>query len=117
ISLRCLVLIEGRIPSSQSVTIIDISNNQRVDYLKHQIKRKWPSLQEYDPSQITLHRMTEGITLKKVVSFYNDNTHKGTEMFPIDSIAVYFPDTPSDICENCIDVAVYVRGEPKRVEL
>ncbi|CAG8522978.1 hypothetical protein C2G38_1243932 [Gigaspora rosea] len=115
ISLRCLVLIDGHTPSPQSVTMIDISNNQRVDYLKHDIKRKWPTLQEYDPAQITLHKITEGITLKKMISSYSDTAQKGIEMIPIDLIAAYFPDPPSDNCENCIDVAVYVK--PKRNEL
>ncbi|RIB15907.1 hypothetical protein C2G38_2092255 [Gigaspora rosea] len=117
ISLRCLVLIEGHTPSPQSVTIIDISNNRRVDYLKHNIKRKWPSLQKYDPAQIKIYKMMEGITLKKLIILYNNNTQRGTEMSPIDSIAAYFPDSPSDNCENCIDIAVYVRKESNKDEL
>ncbi|EXX57197.1 uncharacterized protein OCT59_022184 [Rhizophagus irregularis] len=72
---------------------------------------------KYDPDQITLRKMTDRITAKKfITSFYNDKVERGVEMFPVDSVSAYFLEGSPMDCENCIDIAVYLKKE-KRDEL
>lgn len=72
---------------------------------------------KYNPDRITLRKMTDRITSKKLITtYYNDKVERGVEMFPVDSISTYFPEGFPMDCENCVDIAVYMRGE-KRDEL
>src|SRR4051812_37950542 len=83
ISLRCLVFVEGRDPTSQSVSVFDIDNSKRVDSLKSKIRKEW-RLRKYDPSQISLHKLTKGIPTNKLIdSYFNNEEKKGSEMLPV----------------------------------
>lgn len=120
IALRCLVFLGEHDTSSQSVSVIEVPDNKYVyvDRIKSEIKKKWPSLQKYNPDQIALRRMTDRITAKKLITnYYNDKIERGIEMLPVDMISTYFQDNSSLDCENCIDIAVYLRVVEEREEL
>ncbi|CAB5365029.1 unnamed protein product [Rhizophagus irregularis] len=36
---------------------------------------------------------------------------RGVEMFPVDSVSAYFLEGSPMDCENCIDIAVYLKKE------
>ncbi|CAB4491880.1 unnamed protein product [Rhizophagus irregularis] len=117
VTLRCLVFLEENDTSAQSVSVVKVDDDQHVDKIKWEIKKKWPRLEKYNPDQITLRKMNDKITTKKLItSFYNDKVERGVEMIPVNSISVYFPEGSPMDCENCIDIAVYLRRE-KRDEL
>ncbi|PKY51724.1 hypothetical protein RhiirA4_468923 [Rhizophagus irregularis] len=117
VTLRCLIFLGENDTSSQSVSVIKVDNDQHVDKVKWEIKKKWPSLEKCNPDQITLRKMNDRITTKKLITkFYNDKVERGVEMLPVNPISFYFPEGSPMDCENCIDIAVYLRRE-KRDEL
>lgn len=49
ITLHCLVFLGEQNTTAQSVSVIEVANDQHIDKLKCKIKKKWPSLEKYDP--------------------------------------------------------------------
>jgi arginine utilization protein RocB len=112
ISLRCLIFLKEHNTTAQSVSVVEISTDQSVDKLKREIKKKWPSLEKYNPDQIILRKVSERLTAKKLITlFYNDKIEKGTEMIPLNPIFTYFSDSSYMDCENCVDITVYMRDQ------